>query len=153
MSCLLRKVVLVLTCLCSPVIADDGLYHQSVDVRNPGGKDLIMRLDEVARDDKTSTIKIVMISGASVPSALFIAEGVYNIIHKREKAYFIKLKEWQAEAHTTMMVVGFSDDATVDPTTYFSLSEPLPAKNGYVLQPVKRYDLLFKRDSAKTNQK
>ena len=143
MSYLSPRGILVLALLCSPAFASDTLFHQSVNTPNPGGKDLIMSFDEIARDDKTSTIKVVMTSGASVPSAMFIVKGVYTLARLRGKAFFIKLKEWRADDHSTMMRVGFSDNGTEDPTTYFSLSEPLSAKDGNAFEPVARFDGLF----------
>lgn len=92
-----------------------------------GGKDLVMKLEELRRDAKTSEIKITHTSGASVPSSLFIMRGCYDIAKARQAAFFIKLKEWTAEDKTTHMLLGFSDDNKVDPQSYFDLKKALPA--------------------------
>ena len=59
--------------------AADALYHREVNQKNPGGKDLVMTFQELRRDDKTSTVKVTFVSGASVPSIMFIVRGFYDI--------------------------------------------------------------------------
>ena len=90
-----------------------------------GGKDLIMKLEELRRDAKTSEIKVIHTSGASVPSSMFIMRGCYDIAVARQAAFFIKLKEWKADDGTTHMLLGFSNDENMDPKTFFDLKEPL----------------------------
>jgi hypothetical protein len=73
-------VILVLvTTLGSPAEAADTLYRRDINQVNPGGKDLIISFEEVRRDVKTSLAKVTFVSGASVPSSMFIVRGFYDI--------------------------------------------------------------------------
>jgi len=120
------------------------LIRREVKQANPGGKDLVMTFEELSRDVKTSTAKVKRVSGASVPSAMFIARGAYDIARARGAAYFINLKEWDAEDGTRMYLIGFAPDKNVDPKTYFDLKEPLPADKRLLFLSVQAYERIFK---------
>src|SRR5688572_21682577 len=53
--------------------------RREINEKNPGGKDLVMTFQELRRDEKTSTAKVTFVSGASVPSIMFIVRGFYDI--------------------------------------------------------------------------
>ena len=119
------------------------LIRREVKQPNPGGKDLIMTFEELRREAKTSTTTVKQVSGASVPSAMFIARGAYDIAKARGSAYFINLKEWEAEGGTRMYLIGFAPDKNVDPKTYFDLKEPLPEDKRMLFLSVSAYERIF----------
>jgi hypothetical protein len=124
--------------------AEEALLHREVNEKNPGGKDLVMTFQEMRRDEKTSTVKTTMKSGASVPSSMFIVRGFYDIAKARGATHFIKLKEWKDSDGASMYLVGFSRDKGVDPKKYFGLAEPLPKSDELQFMAVKDFDLIFK---------
>ena len=140
----IAKIALLAALLGSNVAAAEALYRAKVDQRNPNGKDLVIEFEELKRNPKTSLVKTIYKSGASVPSAMFIVRGMYEIARERGSRYFIKLKEWKSDDGASMMLVGFCDDKNVDPTTYFSLSEKLPASDENAFLSVANYDILFR---------
>jgi hypothetical protein len=103
---------------------------------------MMMTFEELTRDEKTSTVKVTRSSGTSVPSAMFVLRGCYDIALARNAPYFINLKEWEAEDGSWMYLVGFSNDSSVDVARHFKLSEPLAKTNRFLA--VKDYDLIFK---------
>jgi hypothetical protein len=123
-----KSILLLATALLAlPVLSPaQNLHRREVNEKAAaGGKDLVMKLEELRRDAKTSEIKVTYTSGASVPSSMFIMRGCYDIAVARKTAFFIKLKEWQAEDGTTHLLLGFSNDENVDPKTFFDLKESL----------------------------
>ena len=120
------------------------LIRREVKQANPGGKDLVMTFEELRRDARTSTATVKHVSGASVPSAMFIARGAYDIAKARGAAYFINLKEWEAEGGARMYLIGFAPDKNVDPETYFDLKEPLPEDKRLLFLSVALYERIFK---------
>jgi hypothetical protein len=120
------------------------LIRREVKQANPGGKDLVMTFEELRRDEKTSTATVKRVSGASVPSAMFIARGAYDIARARGAAYFINLKEWDGEDGTRMYLIGYATDKNVDPNTYFDLKEPLPVDKRLLFLSVSLYERIFK---------
>jgi hypothetical protein len=118
------------------------LYHREVNEKNPGGKDIIMTFDELDRDDKTSTARVKFVSGASVPSIMFIVRGFYDIAQERKATYFINLKEWKDKDGAWMYLVGFSNEKNINIQEYFNLKEPLSQEQQFM--SVKDYDLIFK---------
>jgi len=95
------------------------LYHAEVNIRAKEGKDLIMTLDEVERREKFSIIKVKYISGASVPSSMFVVKGCYEIARIRGMKYFINLREWTDEEGYWVYKIGFSETNRVDPKVFF----------------------------------
>jgi len=138
------KSILLAALLTFPVLSPaQELHRREVNEKSAaGGKDLVMKLEELRRDAKTSEIKITHTSGASVPSSMFIMRGCYDIAKARQAACFIKLKEWTAEDNTTHMLLGFSDDNKVDPQAFFDLKKPLPAAEAEFMA-VKDMDAMF----------
>jgi len=135
---------LLLAALARPAMSAAGaLYRADVDQRNPGGKDLVMAFEEVARGARTSQVRVVYTSGASVPASMFIMHGICAIARARGSAWFIKLREWRGADGAWMMLVGFADDPAVDPQAYFGLAEKLPASGEHAFMSVARFDALF----------
>lgn len=95
------------------------LYHGEVNIKAKEGKDLIISLNEVERQEKFSIIKVKHISGASVPSSMFVVKGCYEIARIRGMKYFINLKEWTDEEGYWVYKIGFSDTNRVDPKMFF----------------------------------
>jgi hypothetical protein len=118
----------------------EALYHREVDQRNPGGKDLIMSAQELRRDSKTSEIKVVFRSGASVPSSMFIVRALYDIALARKAKYFVKLRERKAEDGATIFLVGFSDTDKVEPSQYFGVPH---IESGATFMSVEMYRPIF----------
>jgi len=111
----------------SNAIADD-LIKNDINQINPGGKNLIISFTEVRRDEKVSTAKVVFVSGASVPSSMFIMRGFYDIARARGASHFIKLNQWEAKDGSTMYLVGFTNSDNVNAMKYFNLSKPINEK-------------------------
>jgi hypothetical protein len=103
-----------------------------------------MEFQELKRHSRTSLVKIIYKSGPSVPSAMFVVRGMYEIARERGSHYFIKLKEWKSDDGASMMLVGFCDDKNINPTAYFGLSEKLPASDEHAFLSVANYDLIFR---------
>ena len=59
---------LVILLIFSHVSIGADLYNQEINVKAKEGKDLIMVLDEIERQDRFSIIRVKHTSGASVPS-------------------------------------------------------------------------------------
>ena len=103
-----------------------------------------MMFEELRRDEKTSTATVKSVGGGSVDSAMFVARGACDIAHARGAAWFINLKEWEAEGGARMYLIGFSPDKNVDPQTYFDLKEPLPVDKQLLFLSVSAYERIFK---------
>jgi hypothetical protein len=118
-------VVLVMLCACTICESRaDTLIDREVRQTNPGGKDLVMRFQEIRRDERTSLAKVAYRSGASVPSSMFVVRGFYDIAKARGLKYFINLKEWNAPDGDHIYLVGFSNDKRVSIPEYFGFMEP-----------------------------
>ena len=127
-------------------IAADTLHHREVNEKHPGGKDLIMKFEELHRDAKTSVAKVTFVSGASVPSSMFIVRGFYDIARIRGTNYFVKLKEWHDKDGGWMYLVGFSNDDKIPINEYFNLNMSVAQSSGLQFMSVKDYDLIFAPD-------
>jgi hypothetical protein len=132
-------IFVLVTTLGSPAEAADTLYRRDIKQVNPGGKDLIMSFEEVRRDEKTSLAKVTFVSGASVPSIMFIVRGFYDIAKARGATYFINLREWKAEDDSWMYLVGFSNSKDIVPEEYFKLGDSAEPK----FMAVSDFDVLF----------
>lgn len=138
--CALFLITSVLVAFSGSSAIADGLIKREVNQVNPGGKNLIISFAEVRRDEKVSTARVVFVSGASVPSSMFIMRGFYEIARARGATHFIKLKEWRAEDGNTMFLVGFANSGNINAMEYFNLSEPIDVK----FMAVSNLDLMFK---------
>lgn len=121
------------------------LIRREVKEKTPDGKDVAMTFEELRRDEKTSTATVKSVGGGSVASAMFITRGAYEIAKARGAAYFLNLKEWEAEAGQRMYLIGFAPDRNVDPKTYFDLKEPLPADKRLLFLSTALYDRVFQK--------
>lgn len=144
---LLRMIALVAGAVTfTGALGAESLHYREVDIKNPGGKDLIMKFEELRRDDKTSLARVTRVSGASVPSIMFTVRGFYDIARARGTAYFVTLKEWTAEDGSWMYLVGFANDDRVSLVEYFGLTEPLTTPGAGRFDAVKDYDVIFKSE-------
>ena len=124
--------------------AAEKLHYREVNQKNPAGKDLIMTFEETKREGDISTVKVTMTSGASVPSAMFIMRGVYDIAKIRKMDFLIKLSEKQEDDGSWTYRFGFANDSKVKVQKHFNLKEPLPDDDGYTFMAVKNLDMIFK---------
>ena len=132
----------LITLCCGPFAkGESGLYHDEVNIKAKEGKDLVMTIDEVARHDRYSVVKAKRTAGASVPSMMYVARGVYEIAKTRKAQYFINLKEWQDIKGNWFYKIGFSSDNTVDPKTYFG--DDIDPNKELKFMTVKDYDGLW----------
>ncbi len=117
------------------------LYHQEMSVKAKEGKDFIMSLEEVERQKTFSIIKVKHTSGASVPSAVFIVKGCYEIAKIRGAGYFINLKEWEDDRGNWLYKIGFSSNPNVNPKEYFG--DDIDLSKDLEFMSVQSYDLLW----------
>lgn len=141
--------ILLTTALTSYAQAADALYHREVNEKNPGGIDLKMNVQELSRDEKTSTVKVTTVSGSPMPTIMVISRAFYDIARARGAKYFCNLKEWDDKKGARMYLVGFSNDKNVNLIKYFKLTEPLSKPddndtNDHEFLSVKDFDLIFK---------
>jgi hypothetical protein len=122
---------------------DVKLYHDSVEQKNTGGKDLISEFTEIIRGEKTSEVIVKRTSGASVPSVMFVAKGVYSIAKIRNKKFFINLKEWRDGDMETHYIFGFADDDKVDPRKEFANQYDDAKDLGFM--SVEQFSLVFEK--------
>ncbi len=122
------------------------LHRREVNLKDPGGKDLIMTFEELSREERTSTATIQHLSGGSVGSSMFVIRGFFDIARARGAAYFIQLKSWEDEDGRLIFLVGFSDNKDIDPQEYFGLEEPIPEGPEHVFLAVKDCEFVFKDD-------
>ncbi|PAW73941.1 MAG: hypothetical protein B9S33_22285, partial [Pedosphaera sp. Tous-C6FEB] len=125
-------------------VAAVTLIRREVKEKTPDGRDVAMTFEELRRDAKTSVATVKSVGGGSVGSAMFVVRGAYDIAKARGAAYFINLKEWNAEDGKRMYLIGFAPDKNVDPKTYFDLKEPLPEDKRLLFLSVAAYDRIFK---------
>ena len=119
---------------------DSKLIELSVNAKNKNGKDLVMSFKEEKRDDKTSLVWVKFTSGASVPSSMFIAKGMYKISKSRNALYWINLKEWQ-DGDKRYYIVGFSNDNTIDIIKFYG--ENVDETKNLDFLSTKQFDMLW----------
>lgn len=135
-------VALALAILQIPAPASEAvpkLYSDETNVQSDDGRLLKLRLEEVERAPQYSLIKVTHSSGASVPSIMFVVHGMWAIAHLRDKAFFVKLKEWTDENEHWMYKVGFASTKNVDALSCFG--QELPKKSRILA--VRDYDIIF----------
>ena len=117
--CLLAAII-AMCALAPETLGESGLYSDSIN-QPPvgGGKGFVMSFAEVDRQTRYSIVKVRYTSGSSVGSAMFVVKGCWEIARRRGMEYFINLMEWRDSDGNAMMKVGFTDDQSVDPRTYF----------------------------------
>jgi len=132
---------LVILLIFSHVSIGADLYNQEINVKAKEGKDLIMVLDEIERQDRFSIIRVKHTSGASVPSIMFVVKGCLEIAKIRGAKYFINLKEWADERGDWFYKIGFSEDESVNIETFFG--DDIDKSKDLGFMSVKNYDLLL----------
>lgn len=123
MRALAAGLIALLLNACTDKLTDGALVHRQVSLKNPGGKDLEMVFREMRRDDRTSLAKVTYLSGASVPSAIFIMCSFLETAKARRAQYFINLKEWDGSDGDRMYLVGFSNEPNISIPEYFRFTE------------------------------
>jgi len=100
--------------------AETGLYRDSInEPSRSGGKGFVMSFTELERQPRYSVIKVTYTSGSSVGSAMYVVKGCWEIARQRGMEYFINLKEWHDREGNGLMKIGFTNDPSVDPRSYF----------------------------------
>ena len=96
------------------------LYRDEINLPpQGGGKGLVMTFTEVERHPRYSIVRVKYVSGSSVGSAMYVVKGCWEIARQRGLEYFINLKEWRDSEGNALFKIGFANDRTVDPRTYF----------------------------------
>lgn len=104
---------------------ETGLYHDSInEPPKNGGKGFVMSFTELERQPRFSVIKVKYTSGSSVGSAMYVVKGCWEIATQRGMEYFINLKEWRDREGNGLMKIGFTNDPSVDPRSYFGEYDP-----------------------------
>ncbi|MFZ6647229.1 hypothetical protein ACO0LO_16005 [Undibacterium sp. TJN25] len=109
------------------------------------GKPLDLRVEEVSRDAKTSTVEIRFVSGASVPSSMFIMHAIYDIARARGDRYFVKLSEHVGDAGKRTMLIGFSREKVVDVGSYYDTAHIQNLDGKLEQLDTDMFDLVFKK--------
>jgi hypothetical protein len=84
------------------------------------GDDVRIRIEEVDRGDRTSTVRVTRNRrGSPTADTLLLVCGMAKVAQARGAAYFTNLKEWPEPDGTRMYVLGFSGSDAVDLQAYF----------------------------------
>jgi hypothetical protein len=120
------------------------LYRDEINLPpQGGGKGLVMTFTEMERHPRYSIVKVQYVSGSSVGSAMYVVKGCWEIARQRGLEYFISLKEWRDTEGNAVFKIGFANDRTVDPHTYFE-TDVDPNKE-LIFLSVKDYAPLWQR--------
>ena len=104
----------------SSAFCETGLYHDSInEPPKEGGKGFVMSFTELERQSHYSVIMVKYTSGSSVGSAMYVVKGCWEIARQRGMEYFINLKEWRDNEGNGLMKIGFTNDTSIDPRSYF----------------------------------
>ena len=119
------------------------LYQKEYDEHPAEGEPLRMVIQEVERNEYTSTLVVTYSSGATVAAVLAITRAAYDIAKARKARFFINLKEWEDEEGRFNYIIGFTNKKQPDPLSFFGI--PDSDKQGDELQymAVKDLDLMF----------
>ena len=124
--------------------AEAPLYRDEINLPSQGGgKGLVMTFTEAERHPRYSIVKVTYVSGSSVGSAMYVVKGCWEIARQRGLEYFINLKEWGDSAGNAVLKIGFTDDRTVDPRTYFDTD--IDPNKELIFLSVKDYAPLWQR--------
>lgn len=93
------------------------------------------------RHEKFSIIKVKHISGASVPSIMFVVKDDYKIAKIRGAKYFINHKEWIDKEGNWMYKIGYSYKDNNDPIYYFG--KDIDTSKELKFFSVKDYDMFW----------
>lgn len=125
---------------------DSGkLYTSKVNIKNEGGKDLIMTFEEIERHEDISVIRVKHIEGASVPSIMFVVKGCYEIAKIRQKNYFVNIKEWRDKEGNWMYVEAFTSTKDIN-LKVFERADCVKKIDEDSFMSVKMYDVLWGND-------
>jgi hypothetical protein len=116
------KAAILLWVLAVQPLYGGDLYIREVNEPDGPGKPLRMRFEEIERSPRYSVVQVTFTSGASVPSAMFIVRGMWEIARQRGLPFFIKLEEWKAPDRKWMYKVGYSDSDKVNVPAFFGES-------------------------------
>ncbi|GGC77457.1 hypothetical protein [Undibacterium terreum] len=148
-------ILMLAMCVATAVYAADpgGLVtreiHQTPQAAG-GGKPLDVRVEETARDAKTSTVGIRFVSGASVPSSMFIMHAIYDIAQARGARYFVKLSEHVNDQGQRIMLIGFSKDKVADINAYYQTEQISNLSKDLEQVDVSMFDLIFKAQAKES---
>ena len=127
---MIRKIlVAVVSCVClqSAARAADSVVQ---DIMEPttsfSCKPLQARVEEIARTERTSTVKVNVYSGTSVARAMIVVRGLWLIGKARGDEYFWTLNQSVAADGTRTLVVGYAKERVANPVANFDVKN-LPA--------------------------
>ncbi|WP_394778637.1 hypothetical protein [Undibacterium sp.] len=150
MKTIYPRIALLVLCaltLTTEVAATNAAPLILIEIHQPAGqgKPLDLRVQELSRDAKTSTVEIHFVSGASVPSSMFIMHAIYDIARARGDRYFVKLDEQAGDAGKRTILIGFSREKVEDIDTYYDTAH-LPHHEARLEQlDADMFDLVFKK--------
>ena len=147
---MIRKIlVAVVSCVCW---LNEGRAADLVvqDIMEPttslSSKPLQARVEEIARAERTSTVKVNVYSGTSVARAMIVVRGLWLIGKARGDEYFWTLSQSVSADGTRTLMVGYAKERVADPAAYFETKNlPASAKPEPIDQPmsVSALDLIF----------
>ena len=114
---------------------------------SPVSKPLRARVEEVARSDRTSTVKVNVYSGTSVARAMIVVRGLWLIGEARGDEYFWTLGESVSPDGTRTFVVGYAKEDVADPAAYFNVASLPGSDKAHPLgkpMRVSEYGMIFK---------
>jgi hypothetical protein len=120
---------------------NDGLWIDEVNIKSDSGKDFIMKFEELERAQDFSIVRVQHTSGASVPSSMFVAKGMYTIAKQRGVENFINLKEWRDENDHAMYKVGFANSKEIDLKHKYG-NDIKPGLNSRAFMSARDFDIL-----------
>lgn len=142
MKVVLLSTLLIILCAVGTAYGSEDLWINEVNIKSDGGKDLIMKFEELERAPDYSIARVKFTSGASVPSIMFIVHGFYTIGKQRAKKYFINLKEWRDENNYWMYKIGFVNSKDIDLKGRYG-NDIKEGLNSEAFMSVSDYDLLW----------
>ncbi len=131
--------------------ADDPKSLIQIQAKGKDGSDFIMKATEVARDNKTSTIKVIRKQKVgSVGSSMFVVRAFYEIAKARKCEYFANLKEWSDKDGSRMYIAGFTNTKDADIKKEFGEQFDLNSESGQKrkLLSVSQFSVLFENGPA-----
>jgi hypothetical protein len=106
-TCLAIAASLALTACASTGLVQMEVKQSAVS----GGKPLEMEFREVERETNASIVEVKYVSGASVPSSMFVMRGVCKVVRARGAKYFSSQKVFGAFEGKTRYRVSFHERA------------------------------------------
>ena len=111
-----------------------------------GSKPLQARVEEIARTERTSTVKVNVYSGTSVARAMIVVRGLWLIGKARGDEYFWTLNQSVSADGTRTLIVGYANEQIADPAAYFDIGSRVSSDKAQPIDKPMRvsdFDLVF----------